>query len=59
MMDYIFIWALLVLGPLIIAVIVMADVLDRREHRAFMASIDTLADAEKARLAEKVRAHID
>jgi hypothetical protein len=59
MMDYIFIWALLVLGPLIIAVIVMADVLDRREHRAFMASIDTLADAEKARLADRVRAHTD
>lgn len=58
-MHYVFIWALLVLGPLIVAIVVMADTLDRRLHSEFMASIDTLTDAEKARLADKVSAQTD
>ncbi|MFL5063500.1 MAG: hypothetical protein ACJ8FU_08525 [Xanthobacteraceae bacterium] len=56
-MNYIYVWALLVLGPLIVAVVVMAETLDRRLHHEFMASIDTLTEAEKARLTDKVRAH--
>lgn len=50
-------FAALLLNGLMLAIVVpLAHRVDKRLHAEFLASIDTLTDAQKAKLAEKVAA---
>jgi len=46
--------AMALVGPLLLALIVLAHRMDRRHHAEWMAENDTLSDAEKAALEARV-----